>query len=155
MAILCISGIVVSHQPPATSFQPPAIDNRLELREGKILRDFKKLNVWEKSHQLALAVYQATAGFPKEELYGLTSQIRRAVVSIPSNIAKSSGRESIPDRIRFLHIAMGSANELEYQLMLARDLGFLDTTSHTNLDQLLTEVRRMLNGFVQTLKAGG
>lgn len=119
------------------------------------MRDFKKLNVWEKSHQLALAVYQTTTRFPKEELYGLTSQIRRAAVSIPSNIAESSGRESIPDRVRFLHVAMGSANELEYQLILSRDLGLLDSTSYTNLEQLVTEVRRMLNGFVQTLKAGG
>jgi four helix bundle protein len=119
------------------------------------LRDFKKLTVWEKSHQLALAIYGATTKFPKEEVYGLTSQMRRAAVSIPSNIAESSGRETIPDRVRFLHVAMGSANELEYQLILARDLGFLDLPSHTKLDQLLAEVRRMLSGFVQTLKAGG
>lgn len=83
--------------------------------------DFKKLAVWEKAHRLTLAVYRASGSFPKDELYGLMSQIRRAAASIPTNIAEGSGRGGDRELVRFLHIALGSANELEYQLLLAKD----------------------------------
>ena len=89
------------------------------------MKDFRNLKVWEKSHQLALAVYKATSTFPRHELYGLTSQIRRACASIPANIAEGCGRSGDAELARFLQIAMGSASELEYHLLLARDLGFL------------------------------
>jgi four helix bundle protein len=89
------------------------------------LRNFRELKVWEKSHRLTLEVYQATTGFPREEMYGLTSQIRRASASIPANIAEGRGRSGVAELARFLHIATGSASELDYHLMLARDLGFL------------------------------
>jgi four helix bundle protein len=88
------------------------------------MKDFRQLKVWEKSHQLALSVYKATKKFPKEELYGLTSQIRRASMSIPTNIAEGCGRNTDKEFARFLQIAMGSASETEYQLILARDLEF-------------------------------
>ena len=83
------------------------------------MKDFRQLKVWEKAHQLALAVYKATKDFPKEELYGSTSQIRRASMSIPTNIAEGCGRNTDAEFARFLQISMGSASETEYQLMLA------------------------------------
>ena len=85
------------------------------------MRDFRELKVWEKSHQLALEVYSATTKFPKEELYGLTSQVRRSAVSIPANISEGCGRDSPAELLRFCRIAMGSASELEYELLLAHD----------------------------------
>ncbi len=117
------------------------------------MKDFRKLDVWAKAHQLALAVYQATATFPKEELYGLTSQIRRASVSIPANIAEGCGRGSDTELARFLQIAMGSASELEYHLLLARDLTFLNASTYESLANNVIEVKRMLTSLIQKLKA--
>jgi four helix bundle protein len=117
------------------------------------MKDFRQLKVWEKAHQLALAVYKETKGFPKEELYGLTSQIRRASMSIPTNIAEGCGRNTDADFARFLQIAMGSASETEYQLLLARDLEFLKNEQYQKLNTDVTEVKRMLTSFIQTLKA--
>ena len=119
------------------------------------MKDFRELKVWEKSHQLALAVYKLTATFPKDELYGLTSQIRRACVSIAANIAEGCGRSGDAELARFLQIAMGSASELEYHLLLARDLHFVNGTDYQEIHKQVTEVKRMLTGFIQTLKADG
>lgn len=116
------------------------------------MKVFRKLAVWEKSHKLTLAVYQATAVFPKDELYGLTSQVRRASSSIPANIAEGCGREGDIEFARFLQIAMGSASELQYHLLLAHDLGFLQTTLYTRLETDVIEVKRMLATFIQTLR---
>jgi four helix bundle protein len=110
------------------------------------------LKVWERSHHLALVVYTATRAFPKEELYGLTSQIRRACASIPANIAEGCGRSGSAELARFLHIALGSASELDYHLLLARDLQFLTSTTHQELESEVTEVRRMLNSLIQKLR---
>ncbi|MCH7802387.1 MAG: four helix bundle protein, partial [Chloroflexi bacterium] len=93
-------------------------------------RDFKGLQVWQKSHELATRMYKATTGFPGSEIYGLTSQIRRSAVSIPSNIAEGCGRGGEVELARFFQIAMGSASELEYQLILARDLQYLSHEDH-------------------------
>jgi four helix bundle protein len=117
------------------------------------LRDFRNLKVWEKAHQLALAIYQATAAFPKNEQYGLTSQIRRACVSIPANIAEGCGRSGDAELARFLQIAMGSASELEYHLLLARDLNLLNSSDYEHLANGVTEVKRMLTSFIQKLKS--
>lgn len=117
------------------------------------MKDFRQLKVWEKAHQLALAVYKVTKGFPKEELYGLTSQIRRASMSIPTNIAEGCGRNTDADFARFLQIAMGSASETEYQLLLSHDLGFLPKEQYEKLNTDVTEVKRMLTSFIQTLRA--
>ena len=117
------------------------------------MRDFRELKVWEKSHHLALAVYGATARFPKDELYGLTSQIRRACVSIPANIAEGCGRNGDAELARFFQIALGSASELEYHLLLSLDLNLLDAANHDQLTQETTEVKRMLTSFIQRLKA--
>ena len=117
------------------------------------MRNFRELKVWEKGHHLALAAYRATAKFPKDELYGLTGQIRRACVSVPANIAEGCGRNGDAELARFLQIAMGSASELEYHILLANDLGLLTAAEHEQLTADTTEVKRMLTSFIQTLKA--
>jgi len=117
------------------------------------MSDYRKLVVWEKGHKLVLAVYRATMTFPKEELYGLTSQLRRAASSILANIAEGSGCGSDAEMIRFLRIALGSASELEYHLLLARDLNFLDPKLYQPLGQQTAEVGRMLTGLIQKLKS--
>ena len=105
------------------------------------MKDFRELKVWEKSHQLTLAVYKATKGFPKKELYGITSQIRRGSSSIPTNIAEGCGRESNREMARFLQIAGGSASESEYLMLLARDLGLLESSQHEQLAKQVVEVK--------------
>lgn len=117
------------------------------------MRDFRSLKVWEKSHQLTLAVYKATAGFPKDELYGLTSQIRRSSASIAANIAEGCGRNGSAEFSRFLHIAMGSASELEYHLLLAHDLKLIANLDYERLSNNVTETKRMLASFIRKLKA--
>jgi four helix bundle protein len=119
------------------------------------MRDFRELRVWEKGHRLTLAVYKTTATFPREELYGLTSQIRRSCASIPANIAEGCGRSGDAELARFLRIAMGSASELEYHLLLAHDLGLLNTLDHERLTEEVTEVKRMLTSFTKKLIADG
>jgi len=117
------------------------------------MQDFRKLSVWKKSHLLAVAVYQATSGFPKDELYGLTSQIRRACISIPANIAEGCGREGSAEFGRFLQIALGSASELEYHLYLANELKFLNGKDYESLNSQVTEVKRMLTSLIQKIKS--
>jgi four helix bundle protein len=109
--------------------------------------------VWQKAHQLALHVYSATSPFPHQELYGLTSQLRRAAVSVPANIAEGCGRTSDRDFARFLQIAAGSASELEYHLLLARDLQLLPNPTYACLHNEVNEVKRMLNSFGHNLIA--
>ena len=116
------------------------------------MKDFRKLQVWEKSHKLALDIYRTTKDFPKSELYNLTSQIRRAAASIPSNIAEGSGRGSDADLRRMLQIAFGSASELEYQLLLAHELEFINNDSYQKLDNQITEIKRMLSSLMKKLK---
>lgn len=117
------------------------------------MQNFKNLNVWEKSHRLVLNIYHVTKGFPKEEIYGLTSQVRRCSASIPANIAEGCGRAGEAEFARFLQIAMGSASELEYHLLLARDLHFLEETVYEQLASEVIEVKKMLSSFISTLRA--
>ncbi len=117
------------------------------------MKDFRKLKVWQKSHRLTLATYKATATFPREEIYGLTNQIRRSCASISANIAEGCGRSGEIELARFLQIGMGSASELEYHLLLAHDLGFLKTSTYEQLNGEVSEVKRMLTSFIQRLKA--
>lgn len=117
------------------------------------VKDFHELKVWQKAHQLALAVYRLTAGFPREELYGLTSQLRRSNSSIPANLAEGCGRNGDAEFARFCSIAAGSASELEYHLLLAKDLGLIQPRDHEELAQRTTEVKRMLTALVQKLNA--
>lgn len=116
------------------------------------MQDFRKLQVWQKSHQFVLLVYAASAGFPDGERYGLTSQMRRAAVSIPANIAEGCGRETNGELRRFLYIAMGSASELDYHLLLAHDLHMLEPAAYQQTNQELIEIKRMLTGLIQTLR---
>ena len=117
------------------------------------MKDFRSLDVWKKSHELVLAVYRVTAAFPKNELYGLISQIRRAAASIPANIAEGCGRTGDAELARFLTIAMGSASELEYHLLLSRDLNFLTVDTHETLTTQTVEIKRMLTSLIQKLRA--
>ena len=117
------------------------------------MKDFRDLTVWQKAHELTLAVYRTTAGFPREELYGLTSQLRRSCASIPANLAEGCGRNGDAELARFCSIAMGSASELEYHLLLAKDLKLIKPKDHEALAGCATELKRMLSGLLQTLKA--
>jgi four helix bundle protein len=116
------------------------------------MQDFCGLKVWQKSHESVLAIYRASAEFPATERYGLTSQLRRATVSIAANIAEGSVRSSDADFARFLHIALGSASEVDYYLILARDLKFIDDKIHRALDSKLQEIKRMLAAFIVRVK---
>lgn len=119
------------------------------------MRDFRDLKVWKKAHRLTLDIYKATSSFPKDELYGLTSQIKRSCTSIPANIAEGCGRRTNAELAHFLQVAMGSASELEYHLLLANNLGFLQDKDHKYLDKITTEVKRMLSSFIKKLRADG
>lgn len=117
------------------------------------VKDFHELKVWQKAHQLTLAVYQATAAFPREERYGLTSQLRRASSSVGANLAEGCGWNGDAEFARFCSIAMGSASELEYHLLPARDLKLLQPADYDQLAPPATGVKRMLAGLLQRLNA--
>ena len=117
------------------------------------MKDFRTLKVWEKAHALTLIIYKATQDFPKHELYALTNQIQRAAVSVPANIAEGCGKDSDGELKRYFTIAMGSASELEYMLLLARDLGYVRAADYQTMQSDLVEIRKMLNAFIQRLKA--
>ncbi|KAA1257749.1 hypothetical protein LF1_02390 [Rubripirellula obstinata] len=109
--------------------------------------------VWEKAHAFVLQVYRHTKTFPKDELYGLTSQLRRSAASIPTNLAEGCGRRGDKELSRFCDIAMGSASEAEYQILLAHDLGYIDDQNYRQLDDQVSEVKKMLNSFTQKLRS--
>jgi four helix bundle protein len=111
------------------------------------MRNYKDLMVWEKAHKLTLAIYRETNAFPKEERFGLASQVRRASSSIPANLAEGCGRRSDGEMGRFVQIAMGSGAELSYHLLLCRDLGILGTAEFSSLSADLEEVMRMLSAL--------
>lgn len=115
------------------------------------MRDYRNLEVWRRAHRVALEVFRATESFPQGERFGLTAQIRRSAVSVPSNIAEGAGRSGRPDYARFLDIAGGSLNELEYQLILARDLEYSTTTG---LIEECAEIRSMLTTLRRRVLAG-
>jgi four helix bundle protein len=116
------------------------------------MKDFRSLKVMDKAHALTLAVYQVTTRFPREELFGLTGQVRKSAASVGYNLAEGCGRGTDADFARFVQIAMGSACEVEYQLLLARDLGYLPTEKHGPLEAATTEVKRMLAALLAKLK---
>ena len=117
------------------------------------MKDFGDFDVWRKAHQLTLDIYQATATFPKAEMFGLTSQMRRAASSIAANIAEGCGRKTDADFARFLQNAFGSANELEYYLLLASDLGLLKKLDHDRLSDNAVEIKKMLAALLRKLNA--
>lgn len=117
------------------------------------MKDFRDLQVWHKAHLLVLASYRFTSGFPKQELYGITSQIRRCAASIAANIAEGCGKRGNGEFQRYLNIAAGSASELEYHFLLARDLNLLDETDYQKLNSSIIEVKRMLASLVRKVEA--
>ncbi len=114
-------------------------------------QDTSKLIVWQKSHELVLKLYEVTKDFPKDEQFGLTSQIRRAAVSIPSNIVEGKARGSNKDFKRFLLIARGSLEELKYQILLSNDLNYINEDTYKDLLNITKEVGRLLNGLMVSL----
>jgi four helix bundle protein len=117
-----------------------------------MLKNYKELNVWQKSYKLCLDVYRITASFPKEEKFGLTSQVRRSAVSVPSNIAEGYGRKTTADYVRYLYIAYGSNCELETQMMLSRDLDYIGNAAIKEYIDEINEVERMLKALIKSLE---
>jgi four helix bundle protein len=124
------------------------------------MRDHTKLRAFELADELAVLVYRVTAGFPREKLYGLTSQMRRAAISVPSNIVEGCARDSQADYLRFLHMAFGSLRELHYQLSLAKRLGYLSdqdssaklTADSSLIEPKIVETEKVLNGLIRSLQ---
>ncbi len=116
------------------------------------MRDFKKYDIWKLSHQLTLDIYNITKKFPQEELYGITSQIRRATTSIPTNISEGCGRDSDLEFNRFLTIALGSASETEYLILLSRDLNYINQKKYAELDENINTIKRKIYTLKQKLK---
>ena len=117
------------------------------------MQDFRKLQVWRRSHDLTLRIYELTSQFPREEIYGLTSQIRRACASIPTNIAEGCGRDSSAEFARFLQIAMGSASETEYLILLAHDLKYLNDEQHFALIDIIVGIKKMLTALLRNIRS--
>ncbi len=118
---------------------------------ARVSRDFRKLQMWLKAHQLTILVYKHTKGFPREEMYGITSQLRRAAVSVPTNIAEGCGRGGVVELARFLGISQGSGSEVAYLLILAHDLGLLDSNVFQDLASRNDEVLRMITSYCSKL----
>ncbi|MBW1993346.1 MAG: four helix bundle protein [Deltaproteobacteria bacterium] len=116
------------------------------------MKNYKELKVWQKSYELCLKIYRLTARFPREERYGLTSQIRRSAVSIPSNIAEGYGRKTTVDYIRLLYISYGSVCELETQILLAGDLGYIKKDDLDKVKEGIGEIERMLKALIKSLE---
>ena len=115
------------------------------------MRTFEKLRAWQLGHELVLRVYKDTTDFPKQEVYGLTSQIRRSALSVPTNIAEGRARGATKDFVRFLKIARGSLEETEYLLLAARDLGYLPEAQYQSITKLSSELSAILNGLISSL----
>ncbi|MEO5960201.1 MAG: four helix bundle protein [Opitutaceae bacterium] len=117
------------------------------------MKNYRELTVWKSGHSLTLEIYRQTKSFPKDELFGLTSQMRRAASSIAANIAEGCGREGDAELKRYLNIALGSACELDYFILLAGELGYLESPAHSTAADEILRLRRQLGAFIQKLKA--
>ncbi len=115
------------------------------------MRDYTLLTSWQKSHSLTLKIYKLTSTFPKEEMYGLSSQMRRPSSSIPTNIAEGCGRNSTAELNRFFVIAAGSSSELEYQLLLSKDINYIDINTYNELKSEVVQIRKMIYSFCAKL----
>lgn len=118
------------------------------------MRNYRELEVWGKAHKLTLELYRRSRAFPKEEFYGLTSQLRRAAISVGANLAEGCGRQTTAELARFVRISMGSASELDYHLLLAQDFGYLRPNDYRELSLELTRIRKMLASLLATLESG-
>jgi four helix bundle protein len=116
------------------------------------MQDYRNLKVWQKAHLLVLEIYQVTSRFPRSERFGLTAQLKRAAISVPSNIVEGSARDSAKEFLRFLRIAFGSCSEVEYQVFLAADLGYLSPRDYEKIYTQVGEVKRMLNGLIMAIQ---
>lgn len=117
------------------------------------MRDFRQLRIWELSHNLTLKIYRVTKDFPKEELYSLTNQIRRSCSSIPTNIAEGCGRGGNKEYAHFLQIAVGSSYELDYQILLAKDLEYIDNKAHAELSNEISSLQKQIVALLQKVRA--
>jgi len=116
------------------------------------MQEFKNLIVWKESHSIALCIYKITDKFPRKELFGITSQIRRAATSVSANISEGCGRNSQKDFIRFLNMAMGSANETEYLLILSKDLNYLEEESFENISNSIKTLKKQISNLINAIK---
>jgi len=116
------------------------------------MKTHKDLKIWQLSIDMVTKVYALTKNFPKEEMYGLTSQIRRAAISVPSNIAEGCGRNSAKELIQFLYYSMGSLSELETQFIIAQNLGYITVSDKQIFEQIFQEQFKMLSAFIQSIK---
>ena len=116
-------------------------------------KNFKNIRAWELADKLAISIYKFTKNFPKEELYGITSQIRRAAVSVPSNIAEGAARNSGKEFVQFLYIAQGSLSEIEYLIYLSRNLGFLNDENYAALEEIRSECAKTLHGLITVVRS--
>ncbi len=117
-----------------------------------VVKDYRDLIVWQKAMDLVETIYRTTAAFPREEIYGLTSQIRRAAISIPSNIAEGNGRNTTRDYVHFLGMAYGSVKEVETQVLIAERLRYINSSDSNRLVQMTTEIARLISGLANSLK---
>lgn len=123
------------------------------MSQESTIRDFKDIVAWQKAHNLTIEIYRTSAHFPKEEQFGLTNQIRRASVSVASNIAEGFGRRTSADRVHFYDIARGSLHETQAQLLLAKDIGFLSEDSYAKIEEMSTECHKLLTGLINKTRS--
>lgn len=127
-----------------------SLDNQDAEREA--VRDFRKIVAWEKADDLVVLIYEVTRAFPKEELYGLTSQLRRAAISVAANIAEGSGKQYLKEFRRFLYTARGSLSEVEYYIHLSHRVGYLDAEKAARLEEARQDAAKTLQGFINTVE---
>lgn len=123
------------------------------MSQEKTIRDFKDIIAWQRAHKLAVAIYKVTVSFPKTEQFGLTNQVRRASVSVVSNLAEGFGRRTSADRVHFYDMARGSLHETQAQLLIAKDVGFLSEDLYVRLEEMSTETHKVLTGLINKTKS--
>jgi four helix bundle protein len=145
---------VMGHETATIRNGSGVMESQSRSKDGGMEKDaegFRKLNVWQKAYELTLEIYRITSAFPKNEMYGLTSQLRRAAASVPANIAEGYERNHRKEYLQFLYIAKGSLGEVETFLLLANDLRYLAKDEHKGIDEKRKIVSRLLKGFIKSL----
>lgn len=120
--------------------------------ESSKIKSFTDLNAWKEGHKIVLEIYLITRKFPKEELFGLTSQIRRSAVSITSNLAEGFSRKSLKEKVQFYRIALGSTSELQNQLLISKDINYLNQSNFTRIAEQTIVVSKLINGLIKVIK---